>query len=76
MPAFLVTFLIALAVNIVAYLITPKPKMAKPEAAKSLEDPTAEAGKPVCVPFGSLTIKDPNVLYFGEKSINTYKVKA
>lgn len=73
--AFFVSFLVALAINIIAYIIMPKPKTPKPDAAKALEDPTAEAGKPVSVPFGSLTIKDPNVLWFGEKSIRTYKVK-
>lgn len=75
MVGFLAAFLIALAINIIAYAIMPKPKTPKPEAAKALEEPTAEAGKPISWVFGSLTIKDPNVLWFGDKSIKTYKVK-
>lgn len=73
--AFFVSLLVALAINIIAYALMPKPKTPKPEAAKALDDPTAEAGKPISWVFGSMTIKDPNVLWFGDKSIKTYKVK-
>lgn len=68
-------FLISLALNVASYLLTPKPKAPTPEAAKQLEDPTAEAGKEIGVVFGDLIITDPNVLWFGEKSIRTYSVK-
>jgi len=74
--AFFVSLLISLALSIVSYLIAPKPKVAKPEAAKDLEDPTAEAGRPIPVLFGTVTIKGLNALYSGEKSKRTYEVKA
>lgn len=74
--AFFIQFLIALALNIIAYVLTPKPKRAKPDAAKDLENPTAEAGRPIPKPFGTITIKGVNVLWFGEKSAYTYKIKA
>lgn len=73
---FLIMLLVSLALNIVSYLLTPKPKTAKPEAAQDMEDPTAEAGRPIPVVFGTMTVKGLNVLWFGEKRINTYKVKA
>ena len=76
MVGWLVALLISLALQIVAYIIMPKPKTAKPEAAKDLENPTAEAGRPIPVVFGSMTIKGPNIIWFGEKSINTYMAKA
>lgn len=76
MVGFLVSLLISIAIQIVAYLIMPKPKAPKPEAAKELENPTAEAGIPVPVVFGSKLIKGPNILWYGDKSIRTYKVKA
>jgi hypothetical protein len=66
---------IAIAINIVAYLIMPKPKRAKPEAAKDWDLPTAEAGRPQMVPFGTVTIKSPNVIYFGEPGTKRYEVK-
>lgn len=72
----LVGLLISLAIQVVAYIIMPKPKTPKPEAARDLESPTAEAGRPVPVVFGTVTVKGPNILWFGEKSIRTYKVKA
>lgn len=72
---FFVQLLIGLALNIVAYLIMPKPKAEKPPAAKDLEDPVAEAGKPLPVLSGSKTIKGLNILYWGEKGKVTRHVK-
>lgn len=73
--AWLVTLLVAVAIQIIAYILLPKPKQPKPDAAKDLEDPTAEAGRPIPVVFGSVLVKGGNVLWFGQKSIRTYKVK-
>ena len=75
MVAFLIPLLIGIALNIVAYLLAPKPKAAKPDAAKEMEGPTAEAGREVCVPFGTILVKSPNALWWGDKSMRTYKVK-
>jgi hypothetical protein len=73
--AFFVQLAIAIAMMIIAYVIMPKPKPPRPEAAKDLEDPTAEAGRPIPVIFGTVLVKGGNVLWFGEKSIKTYTVK-
>lgn len=75
MPFWLV---IAVAVAAVAltYLLRPRIKTPKPDAAKDLEDPTAEAGRPVPVVFGTITVKGLNLLWYGEKGKFTYKVKA
>lgn len=72
--AWFVALLIGLAINIVAYLIMPKAKQPKPEAAKDLEDPVAEAGKPIPILSGSMTIKGLNILYYGEKATATRTV--
>jgi predicted phage tail protein len=76
MIAFLVPLLISLAINIVAYLITPKPKQPKPEAAKQSEVPTADAGIPVPVVFGTITVKALNCLWYGDQTMQTFQVKA
>lgn len=76
MVFWLIPVLISLAINIVAYLLAPKPKQAKPEAAQDAEGPTAEAGKPIPVPFGRITIKGLNVLWEGDRSKNSYEVDA
>lgn len=57
-------------------LLTPKPKKTKPDATKDLEDPTAEAGRPIPVVFGTITVKGLNVVWFGDKRSHTYKKKA
>lgn len=71
-----VSILVSLALSIISYLLTPKPKTAKPDAAKDMDDPTAEAGRPYPVVFGEVTVKGGNVLWFGDKQIKTRKVKA
>ena len=76
MVGFLLTLLIAIALNVVSYLLAPKPKTSKPEAAKEMEDPVAEAGMEIPVVFGTLTKKGPNILWFGDKSMRTYKIDA
>lgn len=73
--AFFLNLLIAAALMVVAYLIMPKPKQQRTEV-KDLDDPVAEAGKPLPVLFGTMTIKGLNVLWFGEKSYVRKKVKA
>lgn len=65
--AWFVQLLIGIALNIVAYLIMPKPKQDQPNEIKDLEDPTAEAGRPLPVVFGSLMVKGLNVIDFSEK---------
>ncbi len=75
MPWF-IPFLIGLALNVVSVLLMPKPKQAKPEAAKQMDNPVAEAGKPIPVCFGTNMIKEPNILWYGDKSIYKYKVNA
>lgn len=73
--AWFISLLIGLAINILAYLIMPKPKKDKPEEAKDLEDPVAEAGMPIPVVFGTLTVKGLNILWFGDKKKVERKLK-
>lgn len=72
---FFIQLLIGLVLNIVAYLIMPKPKQPRPEAAKDGENPVAEAGKPLPVVSGSLTVKELNIMWYGEKSTRARTVK-
>lgn len=73
--AWFVQLLIGLALNIVAYLIMPKPKQPKPEAAKDLENPVAEAGRPIPIVSGTITVKGLNILWFGENQTVNRMVK-
>lgn len=74
--AWFIALLIGLVLQVVAYLLMPQPKQPKPPAAQDADDPVAEAGKPIPVVFGTLTVKGLNVLWFGDKLKNTFKVKA
>lgn len=67
-------FLIGLALSVISYMLQPKPKGPKPEAVKDLEAPTADAGRPIPVAFGDITIKGTNTLYYGENKTRTFKI--
>ena len=71
--AAIVAAVVAVAISI---LLMPKPKTGKPDETKDLENPVAEAGKPLPVVFGTILVKGLNVLHFGDKSFNKRKVKA
>ena len=66
--AWFIPILIGLALSIVGYLIRPKPKTQKPPAAQDLDGPTADAGRPIPVVFGSIEVRSPNNLWYGDKS--------
>lgn len=71
----LVALLVTVALNVVAYVITPKPKSAKPEAAQQAEAPTAEAGRPIPVLFGTARMSETNILGWWDKGTRQYQVK-
>lgn len=75
MVAWFIPMLVSFAISVITYLIMPKPKAAKPQAAKDMESPTSEAGRELPVPFGTVLIKSPNALDSSEKNIRTYEVK-
>jgi hypothetical protein len=74
--AWFVWLLIAIAFQVVAFLLAPKPKKQQPPETKDLDNPVAERGKPVPVVFGTLTVKGLNVLWYGDKQYIKYKVNA
>lgn len=76
MAFWIIELIIAVVLMVVSYALMPRPKQNKPDAAKEADNPTAEAGKEIPVLFGTMTIKAPNALDFGDKSIRTYQVKA
>ena len=67
---FIVQILISVALSLIAYAISPKPKPQRPKEIDPalLEEPTAEVGRPVPVVFGSVTVQSPNVLDTTDKS--------
>jgi hypothetical protein len=76
MVAWFIIVAIAVAISALSMVLMPKPKVQKPDALKDLENPTAEAGRPIPVVFGTITVKGLNVLWFGDKGSRTYKRSA
>lgn len=74
--AWFIPLLLAIIFNVIAYLLAPKPKKQKPPEAKDLDNPSADAGRPIPVVFGTVTIKGLNVLWYGDKAKETKKVSA
>jgi len=72
----LIQLVVAVALAVIAYALAPKPKKQKPPATKDLDNPTADAGRPIPVVFGSINVTGPNVLWYGDKGKREYEVKA
>lgn len=70
--SFLVQLIIGFGLAILSYLLAPKPATDQPDTTKDFEAPTAEAGRPIPVVFGTLTFMSPNVLWYGDKKIREY----
>jgi hypothetical protein len=68
--------LVAIAFQVIAFLLRPKPKTQKPPEAQDLENPVAERGKPVPVVFGTVIVKGLNVLWYGDKQKRTFQINA
>lgn len=73
---FFVSLLVGLALSIVAYMILPKPAAGQEREFADADDPTAEAGKPIPLLSGSMTIKGLNIIMFGRKSKTIRHVKS
>lgn len=73
---FLAMIAIAFAMQILSYVITPKPKRPKPDAVKDAEGPTAEAGIEWPVFFGTIRYQSPNCIGAWDKSSRQLQIKA
>lgn len=63
--AYLAIFVVAV---VVAVALAPKPPNARPPSLSGIEAPTAEEGRPLPVVFGTATLQDPNVVWYGDLS--------
>ncbi len=72
---FVIQLIIAIALSVISYLLTPKPKTPKPDHNRDFDSPTASSGRPVPVVWGTMTVKGGNILWYGDKGRRDYKVK-
>lgn len=59
---FLVNIVVGVALQVIGYLLMPKPKAEKPIATSDLDEPTSEAGRPIPILFGSMRVTAPNLI--------------
>lgn len=63
---------IAIVMAVISYALQPRPKMPVPAAATEMDNPTASAGTPLPVVFGTMTVKSANFLGYWAKEVHEY----
>lgn len=80
MPFFLIPLLINLIIGVglqvLGYLLTPKPKSTQSEDVTDMDSPTAEGGRPIPVIFGDMWVDGVNIIWFGDKATTTREIDA
>lgn len=71
---FLAQLAIAVGMQIIGYLLAPKPKQPKPPSMDQFKYPTTLTGRARPVVFGSMTVKSPNLLEEHDKQRNSRKI--
>lgn len=67
-PAIVVAILVSAASAAISYSLMKAPKDVADDSRKDL--PVAQDGKPIPVIFGTVKIKDINILWFGDISVH------
>ncbi len=73
MGGFWIQLVIMIVVSVIAYMLMPKPKTGTGDQSQDLKKPVAEAGIPLGVIFGDITVQEPNTLWIGDIRKRKYK---
>ncbi len=76
LAGFFTQLLVGFTLMVLAFLIMPKPRQERPPASRDLDNPTAEAGRPVPVVFGTLYVQGGNVIDYMDKGKRDTRVRA
>ena len=70
-------FWVQLILLVVSYIVSvalaPKPPQPKAAALEDFDIPVAEQGRPISVVFGTVILKSPNVMWYGDLSTTPIK---
>ena len=66
---------IAVVLMVASAFLMPRAKQARAEV-QELDNPTADASKEITAIFGTVTITEPNIIFYGEKSTRTREISA
>ena len=70
------TYLVVIVVAaIVSIALAPKPPQPKPPSLDEVDAPVAEEGKPIGVVFGTVTVRSPNVVWYGDLATEAIRKK-
>lgn len=71
---YVVVFIVALALS---YAMAPRPSEPIPPSVREASNiPTAEAGRPIPVVFGTYVVKAPNIVWYGDLYYRPIKKKS
>ena len=70
---YLIVFIVALAISLA---VQPKQPVPKPVALSDFNVPTAEPGRPIPMVFGTVMLRAPNVVWYGDLSYTKIKTKS
>ena len=70
-----VALAVSLALQVVAYILTPKPEGPKNATAGKFDVPHLPMGEEIPVVFGRVWVKDAGVIYYGNKDTKAIKTK-
>jgi uncharacterized membrane protein len=74
MPTIIVNLLIGILFSTLAYVLKGASVSTPKQKPQDFQFPTVTAGDPIPVVFGTMTIKSPNILWYGEKGMEKKKV--
>lgn len=67
---------IGVALQIIGFLLMPKPKAPPPPSTDDLENPVVAEGQEIPVVFGTITIKDPAIIWWGQKQSRSRTIES
>ncbi len=68
-----VALAVSLALQVVAYILSPKPEGPQNATAGRLDVPHPPMGEEIPVVFGKVWVKDAGVIYYGNKDLKAIK---
>ena len=75
MPVWLVNIIVGISLQILGYMLMPKPKQPSPPQLEDYNNPTFESGREIPKVFGTVTIRGLNGIYWGDKAQRSRKVR-
>lgn len=64
------------AVMALSLILRPKMPETQPPATEDIGVPTAEAGKPITVVFGTVLVTGPNIVWYGDLGYSPVRTKS